>query len=176
MSDVSNNIEKFLLNMLNKTENGVLEIGRNVLASRFNCAPSQINYVLSTRFTPYRGYYIESRRGGAGYVRIVHLPLRVDVVAVQPIRLIAYLQLHRLYVRDPEGTRRDMSGVRNGHTQLLSRLNDPCHLTQLWQIVITDAVFDEAVDDAGIEIIAGANCTDRCQRLHVIMYSPIFRV
>ena len=48
MSDVSNNIEKFLLNMLNKTENGVLEIGRNVLASRFNCAPSQINYVLST--------------------------------------------------------------------------------------------------------------------------------
>ena len=58
MSDVSNNIEKFLLNMLNKTENGVLEIGRNVLASRFNCAPSQINYVLSTRFTP----YIEDRK------------------------------------------------------------------------------------------------------------------
>ena len=78
MSDVSNNIEKFLLNMLNKTENGVLEIGRNVLASRFNCAPSQINYVLSTRFTPYRGYYIESRRGGAGYVRIVKVSLKSE--------------------------------------------------------------------------------------------------
>lgn len=78
MSDVSNNIEKFLLNMLNETENGVLEIGRNVLASRFNCAPSQINYVLSTRFTPYRGYYIESRRGGAGYVRIVRVSLKSE--------------------------------------------------------------------------------------------------
>ena len=62
--------------------------------------------------------------------------------------------------------------------ELHTATNDfaPCHLTQLWQIVITDAVFDEAVDDAGIEIIAGANCTDRCQRLHVIMYFPIFRV
>ena len=50
--------------------NGVLEVQRNDLAQRFNCVPSQINYVMSTRFSPERGYIVESRRGGGGYIRI----------------------------------------------------------------------------------------------------------
>lgn len=52
-------------------EGGTLEIGRNELASRIGCVPSQINYVISSRFTPERGYVIESRRGGGGYLRII---------------------------------------------------------------------------------------------------------
>ena len=49
---------------------GVLELQRSDLAQRFNCVPSQINYVMSTRFSPERGYIVESRRGGGGYIRI----------------------------------------------------------------------------------------------------------
>lgn len=47
-----------------------MEIGRNELASIFNCVPSQINYVISTRFSPERGYAVESRRGGGGCLKI----------------------------------------------------------------------------------------------------------
>ena len=73
MAGLSNSIESFLKELLSQTEDGILEIGRNDLASQFNCAPSQINYVLTTRFTPYKGYYIESRRGGSGYIKITKL-------------------------------------------------------------------------------------------------------
>ena len=53
---------------------GRAELVRNELALQFGCAPSQINYVLTTRFSPERGYRVESRRGGGGYIRILHLP------------------------------------------------------------------------------------------------------
>ncbi|MBQ9543610.1 MAG: CtsR family transcriptional regulator [Clostridia bacterium] len=52
---------------------GTLEIGRNELALRFGCVPSQINYVITSRFTPQRGYIVESRRGGGGFVRITRV-------------------------------------------------------------------------------------------------------
>ncbi len=72
MARLSNVIEQYLLTML-KEEGGSLEIQRSVLAERFSCAPSQINYVLTTRFTPYKGYFVESRRGGGGYIRILRV-------------------------------------------------------------------------------------------------------
>ena len=52
------------------SDNREIELQRNELATRFNCVPSQINYVISTRFSPERGYSVESRRGGGGYIRI----------------------------------------------------------------------------------------------------------
>ena len=52
---------------------GALELQRSDLAQRFNCVPSQINYVMSTRFSPEHGYIVESRRGGGGYIRIVRI-------------------------------------------------------------------------------------------------------
>lgn len=55
---------------------GVLELQRSDLAQRFGCVPSQINYVMSTRFSPEHGYIVESRRGGNGYIRISRV--RVD--------------------------------------------------------------------------------------------------
>lgn len=66
---ISDKIESFILELL-KEDDDWLEIGRNELASVFNCVPSQINYVISTRFSPERGYMVESRRGGGGYLRI----------------------------------------------------------------------------------------------------------
>ncbi|MBQ9493593.1 MAG: CtsR family transcriptional regulator [Oscillibacter sp.] len=66
-------IAGFLQGSLDEAENGVLEIQRSDLAQRFNCVPSQINYVVSTRFSPERGYIVESRRGGNGYIRITRV-------------------------------------------------------------------------------------------------------
>ena len=65
---ISDLIEDFIKDML-KTEDE-LEIQRNELAEHFNCVPSQINYVISTRFKPSQGYYVESRRGGGGHINI----------------------------------------------------------------------------------------------------------
>ena len=69
---LSDAIEKFIKAMLTQDEQEV-ELKRNELAQYFNCAPSQINYVLATRFTPDHGYIIESRRGGGGYIRIFRM-------------------------------------------------------------------------------------------------------
>jgi transcriptional regulator CtsR len=59
--------------MLSDADNGIAEIQRNELASRLGCVPSQINYVITSRFTPEQGYLVESRRGGGGYIRITKI-------------------------------------------------------------------------------------------------------
>jgi transcriptional regulator CtsR len=69
MARLSDIIETFLKEMLDDRQ-GSVEIQRNELANRFNCVPSQINYVISTRFTNDKGYYVESRRGGGGSISI----------------------------------------------------------------------------------------------------------
>lgn len=69
---LSDTIESFIKELLTQEEQGV-ELKRNELAEYFGCAPSQINYVLATRFTLDDGYVIESRRGGGGYIRIVRV-------------------------------------------------------------------------------------------------------
>ena len=74
MASISDLIENFLKQMIHET-NGVIEIQRNELANYFKCVPSQINYVIDTRFTAERGYIVESRRGGGGYIRIIRLKI-----------------------------------------------------------------------------------------------------
>ncbi|KNF07982.1 transcriptional regulator CtsR [Gottschalkia purinilytica] len=78
MARLSNIIEDFIKSLLSEAENGIIEIQRNELAQYFDCAPSQINYVLTTRFTLDKGYYIESRRGGGGYIKIVKVNINND--------------------------------------------------------------------------------------------------
>lgn len=68
MANISEQIEKFLIATLG--ENDSIDITRNSLAEYFSCVPSQINYVLETRFTVDRGYIVESKRGGGGFVKI----------------------------------------------------------------------------------------------------------
>ena len=69
---LSDSIEQFIKELLNE-ESAEVELKRNELAEYFGCAPSQINYVLATRFSPDHGYLTESRRGGGGYIRIVRV-------------------------------------------------------------------------------------------------------
>ncbi|MBU5425616.1 CtsR family transcriptional regulator [Tissierella pigra] len=78
MSGLSNIIERFIKSMIEAAEDSTIEIQRNELAEKFDCAPSQINYVLTTRFTPYKGYYIESRRGGGGYIKIIKVGIDIN--------------------------------------------------------------------------------------------------
>lgn len=61
-------IENFIKEMLEEDNSAIIQ--RNDLAEHFNCVPSQINYVIATRFTPIQGYYVESQRGGGGYIKI----------------------------------------------------------------------------------------------------------
>lgn len=77
MARLSDIIEEFIKALLTESE-GELELKRNELADYFDCAPSQINYVLATRFSLNQGYYIESRRGGGGFIKIVQLDMDKD--------------------------------------------------------------------------------------------------
>jgi transcriptional regulator CtsR len=75
MARLADIIEEFIKQMFQSVDDGILEIQRNELANHFGCAPSQINYVLMTRFNIDKGYYIESRRGGGGSIRITRVSL-----------------------------------------------------------------------------------------------------
>ena len=80
---ISDLIASFLQDSLDTAEDGVLEVQRSELAQRFNCVPSQINYVMSTRFSPERGYIVESRRGGNGYIRITRVQVDRQTLMMQ---------------------------------------------------------------------------------------------
>ena len=73
MARLSDIIEAFIKQLFNENRENVIFIQRNELADQFRCAPSQINYVLTTRFTHERGYLIESKRGGGGHIAIKQL-------------------------------------------------------------------------------------------------------
>lgn len=67
---ISDIIEQYLKQILHRNNQKAIEIKRSEIASQFQCVPSQINYVINTRFTIEKGYVIESKRGGGGYIRI----------------------------------------------------------------------------------------------------------
>lgn len=69
-------ITEKILELINTSDDNIAQIQRNELASSVGCAPSQINYVLSSRFTPEHGYIIESRRGGGGFIKITRVKLK----------------------------------------------------------------------------------------------------
>ena len=84
--NISNNIAAIILEMLER--DGMTEIQRNVLAQTLGCVPSQINYVMSTRFSPERGYIVESRRGGGGYIRITRVQVDRQTLLMHVINTI----------------------------------------------------------------------------------------
>jgi transcriptional regulator CtsR len=77
MAKLCDVIEVFIKQLIQSAD-GVIEIQRNDLASKFHCVPSQINYVISTRFTHERGYHVQSKRGGGGHIRIQQVDLSGD--------------------------------------------------------------------------------------------------
>lgn len=73
MRNISDIIEGYLKAIIEEEQNRPIEIKRNEVAEKFQCVPSQINYVINTRFTAERGYAVESKRGGGGYIRILRV-------------------------------------------------------------------------------------------------------
>jgi transcriptional regulator of stress and heat shock response len=71
--NISDVIESYLKQILEMGQKDILEIKRSEVADKFQCVPSQINYVINTRFTIERGYLVESKRGGGGYIRIMKI-------------------------------------------------------------------------------------------------------
>jgi transcriptional regulator CtsR len=84
---MSDTIAGFINEMLTGAD-GSAELQRAELASRFNCVPSQINYVISTRFSPERGYIVESRRGGGGYIRIRRVSMAPEKLIMHTVNAI----------------------------------------------------------------------------------------
>lgn len=74
MANLADSIERFILQLLSDQTEDIVVLQRNELADELECAPSQISYVLSTRFTSERGFMVESRRGTGGYIRIARIP------------------------------------------------------------------------------------------------------
>ena len=84
--NLSKEIADLIVQMLGDT--GTAEIRRNDLAEQIGCVPSQINYVLSSRFTPENGYIVESRRGGGGYIKITRATYNYETLKMHLINSI----------------------------------------------------------------------------------------
>lgn len=84
MSDL---IAGFINKALSEAD-GCAELQRSELANRFKCVPSQINYVISTRFSPEHGYIVESRRGGGGFIRITRVSMQSEQLIMHTINAV----------------------------------------------------------------------------------------
>lgn len=83
---LSNRIAGMLMDMLESS--GTTEIQRNELAQTLGCVPSQINYVIASRFTPEQGYIVESRRGGGGYIKITRVRLDAPAAIMHTVNCV----------------------------------------------------------------------------------------
>jgi transcriptional regulator CtsR len=113
MRNISDLIEQYLKQLLQESTDGAVEIQRNDLADRFCCVPSQINYVISTRFTLEKGYVVVSKRGGGGYIRIQ----RAELPALQTITL---------YLSEVIGDQMDQNAAEG----LIYQLEEARHITK----------------------------------------------
>ena len=93
MKNLADAIESFIIGELLREHEDTVLVQRNELAERLSCAPSQISYVLSTRFTPERGFMVESRRGSGGFVRIIRTQPAVETpMPPTALQLVQHLQ------------------------------------------------------------------------------------
>lgn len=108
MSNIADLIEAYILRQLATQQDGKVELRRTDIANEISCAPSQISYVLSTRFTQEKGFVVESRRGLGGYIRILQVPMnnlvyqdmidKIDIDAELPLvqSMVHYLLNHQM--------------------------------------------------------------------------------
>lgn len=142
---LSDAIEQFIKEMMTEEQQSGIDLKRNELAEYFHCAPSQINYVLSTRFTPDHGYVTSSQRGGGGYIRIVRI-VRSDKEHMQ------YL------LRDRVG-----DSITAGEAQLLCR-----HLCERGVVSAADAeLMCAATSAAALAVPVPENVKD-AMRAHIL--------
>lgn len=109
MSNISDIIEEYLKKILQSNQQDTIEIKRSEIANQFQCVPSQINYVINTRFTVEKGYIVESKRGGGGYIRIIRIKYKdkaelidevIDMIQPKVAQQAAFDILGRLLEED----------------------------------------------------------------------------
>lgn len=100
LRNISDIIEQHIKNIIRASEQGYIDIQRSELAYQFECVPSQINYVISTRFTLEKGYVVESKRGGGGYIRIRKVDLDSTGAALQIATRLAGAQISQREAED----------------------------------------------------------------------------
>lgn len=93
MRNISDVIEEYLKHIIQDNPHQVIEIKRSDLAEKFQCVPSQINYVIKTRFTVEKGYIVESKRGGGGYIRIRRIQLLDEADLIDEVLLLIQPQV-----------------------------------------------------------------------------------
>lgn len=109
MRNISDVIEAHLKQIIDHNKHKVVEIKRSEIAEQFSCVPSQINYVINTRFTPEKGYHVESKRGGGGYIRIQRMAVNsknrlidelIELVTPTVEQRVAIAVIERLYEQE----------------------------------------------------------------------------
>ncbi len=126
MANISDIIEQFILSTLG--EDNTIEISRNSLADYFDCAPSQINYVLETRFSLDKGFSKESKRGGGGFIKISKIDTTPDSLALMILENVG-----------EELTSKRMN-------QILQRLEREKVVSKKESLLIRSALGDEALN------------------------------
>ncbi|MCL6548639.1 MAG: CtsR family transcriptional regulator [Alicyclobacillus sp.] len=117
--NVSDIIEQHLKEIIRQSQSGVIELQRSELAELFQCVPSQINYVINTRFSLEHGYIVESKRGGGGYIRIRQIQFESD----QPLLRLLQSIGTEVSQREAEGMieRLEREGVISGREAAMLR-------------------------------------------------------
>lgn len=100
MRNISDIIESYLKKVLEKSEKEAVEIKRSEVANKFQCVPSQINYVINTRFTVEKGYVVESKRGGGGYIRIIKVESHDDIHLIDQLQDLIGNQISQTSAED----------------------------------------------------------------------------
>ena len=112
LSNIADLIEAYILRRLATQQDGKVELRRTDIADEISCAPSQISYVLSTRFTQDKGFAVESRRGLGGYIRIVQIPIN---------NLVYQDMIEKIDAQTDQGTVRSMVHYLLQHEMVSSR-------------------------------------------------------
>lgn len=152
MSALSDIIEEFIKDMMTD-EDGRVELQRNELAAHFRCAPSQINYVLATRFSLDKGYMIESRKGGGGYIRVIR-------VRIKPEDYITYLVTERI---GDELTAQEAAGM-------IQSLGERALITPR-----EEAILSAAIKDKSLAMDAGSKNKFRASMLRAMLTAIIYK-
>jgi transcriptional regulator CtsR len=112
--NISDIIEQYLKHVLDNSGKEIVEIKRSEIADKFQCVPSQINYVINTRFTIERGYVVESKRGGGGYIRIIKVQVNNQAHLLDQI-------LHLIHHRLSQASAEDIIGRLVGEEVISAR-------------------------------------------------------
>ncbi len=141
MPNIADIIEEYIKARLNRSNGGIIILRRSELAEKFRCVPSQINYVLNTRFSFNRGYIIETRRGGGGFIRVI----KVSLEETEDLLDIVYDK-----IRDQISLKESINLIRYLHDEELITKREAHLMENVIELVTPNGDLDKGVQRAAI--------------------------